>query len=74
MDIFWLFSNLLIPFDKKKKGLFHVIQVLQEPTEDLTRTLPMGVVHSSADDDEQVCHPCQQFLMMLPNSCLLMSA
>ncbi|KAG8654889.1 GATA transcription factor 24 isoform X2 [Manihot esculenta] len=27
--------------------------VLQEPTEDLTRTLPMGVVHSSADDDEQ---------------------
>ncbi|XP_057986932.1 GATA transcription factor 24 isoform X2 [Hevea brasiliensis] len=27
--------------------------VLQEATEDLTSTLPMGVVHSSADDDEQ---------------------
>ncbi|KAJ9187013.1 hypothetical protein P3X46_002512 [Hevea brasiliensis] len=27
--------------------------VLQEGTEDLSSTLPMGVVHSSADDDEQ---------------------
>ncbi|KAJ7007011.1 GATA transcription factor 24-like isoform X1 [Populus alba x Populus x berolinensis] len=28
-------------------------EVLQEATEDITNTLPMGVIHSSGDDDEQ---------------------
>jgi hypothetical protein len=30
------------------------VQVLQEADQDLTNTLPMGAVHSSGDDDEQV--------------------
>lgn len=32
----------------------HSVQVLQEADQDLTNTLPMGAVHSSGDDDEQV--------------------
>jgi len=34
--------------------VYHLVQVLQEATEDITNTLPVGVIHSSGDDDEQV--------------------
>lgn len=35
-------------------SVHHSVQVLQEADQDLTNTLPMGAVHSSGDDDEQV--------------------
>lgn len=51
--------------------LFHAVQVLQEGNEDLTSTLPMGLVHSPADH-EQVYHICKQFWIdasyLLPNT------
>jgi hypothetical protein len=34
--------------------VYHLVQVFQEATEDITNTLPMRVIHSSGDDDEQV--------------------
>lgn len=51
----WVVSSDLFSYPNRSH-VYHLVQVLQEATEDITNTLGIGVVHSSGDDDDQVLH------------------